>query len=174
VRLARSLGIIAWARFWPCPRFERMLHDPVWSVRRSQRAGRSAHPEALPGVLASSHAARRGLSAVLLALSKIFRAPSRKINCCCGPSRRRAPCGALARRLSLPLNRKSGVAQAALIVAGAFGLEEMRDRGRGVFRPGWPYYWADESLSLLALARAGLAERRAARPDTCAGPASRS
>jgi HEAT repeat protein len=147
-----------------------MLEDRVLERSSLSAAGRSAHPEALPALLgAFEHARGGGVSAVLDALVEYARAFAQNHLLL----RAEAPSRAVVRRLlalSLPSNEDLASRKAALIVAGALGLEQIAPIAAEALSDARLLAEADESLSLLGpRAVPALLERAAhADPDTCA------
>jgi HEAT repeat protein len=170
VRLCALDGINRLGSLLPWRTIEQMLEDPVLERSALSAAGRSAHPEALPALLAAFERARGGgISAVLAALVEYSRAFAQNHLLL----RAEPPARAVVARLlalSLPSNEDLVSRKAALIVAGALGLEAIAPIAAEALSDTRLLAEADESLSLLgSRAVPALLERAAsADPDTCA------
>jgi HEAT repeat protein len=170
VRLCALDGINRLGSLLPWRTIEQMLEDPVLERSALSAAGRSAHPEALAALLGAFERARGGgVSAVLAALVEYARAFAQNhlLLRADGPSR-----AVVARLLALALPSNEDVAsrKAALIVAGALGIEQIAPIAAEALADARLLAEADESLSLLGpRAVPALLERAAhADPDTCA------
>ncbi|HEY4103090.1 MAG TPA: HEAT repeat domain-containing protein [Polyangiaceae bacterium] len=168
VRLCALDGINKLGSLLPWPTVERMLQNPVLERSALAAAGRSAHPEALAALLAAfEHARGGGVSTVLAALVEYCRAFAQNHLLL----RSEDPSRAVVTRLlamSLPSNEELASRKAALIVAGALGLEQIAPIAAEALSDARLLAEADESLSLLgARAVPALLERaRAAEPET--------
>ncbi|HWZ92900.1 MAG TPA: HEAT repeat domain-containing protein [Polyangiaceae bacterium] len=170
VRLCALDGINRLGSLLPWRTIEQMLEDPVLERSALSTAGRSAHPEALPALLAAFERARGGgISAVLAALVEYARAFAQNHLLLRADSPTRAVVARLL-ALSLPSNEDLVSRKAALIVAGALGLEQIAPIAAEALSDTRLLAEADESLSLLgSRAVPALLERAAsADPDTCA------
>jgi HEAT repeat protein len=170
VRLCALDGINRLGSLLPWRIIEDMLEDPVLERSALSAAGRSAHPEALSALLGAFERARGGgISAVLSALVEYARAFAQNhlLLRSEAPSR---PVVARLLALSLPSNEDLPSRKAALIVAGALGLEQIAPIAAEALSDARLLAEADESLSLLGpRAVPALLERAAhADPDTCA------
>jgi len=170
VRLCALDGINRLGSLLPWPIIERMLEDPVLERSALAAAGRSAQPEALGALLAAFERARGGgVSTVLSALVEYARAFAQNQLLL----RTEAPSRAVVARLlalSLPSNEELASRKAALIVAGALGIEQIAPIAAEALSDSRLLAEADESLSLLgSRAVPALLERAAqADADTCA------
>jgi HEAT repeat protein len=170
VRLCALDGINRLGSLLPWRTIEAMLEDPVLERSALSSAGRSAHPEALAALLgAFEHARGGGVSAVLAALVEYARAFAQNHLLL----RAEPPSRAVVMRLlalSLPSNEELPSRKAALIVAGALGIEQIAPIAAEALSDARLLAEADESLSLLgSRAVPALLERAAhADPDTCA------
>ena len=170
VRLCALDGINRLGSLLPWRAIEGMLEDPVLERSALSAAGRSAHPEALSALLRAFERARGGgVSAVLAALVEYARAFAQNHLLL----RAETPSRAVAARLlalSLPSNDDLPSRKAALIVAGALGVEQIAPIAAEALSDARLLAEADESLSLLGpRAVPALLERAAhADPDTCA------
>ncbi|HEX3776049.1 MAG TPA: HEAT repeat domain-containing protein, partial [Polyangiaceae bacterium] len=168
VRLCALDGINRLGSLLPWPTVERMLQNPVLERSALAAAGRSAHPEALGALLVAFEGARGGgVSTVLAALVDYCRAFAQNHLIL----RSEDPSRAVVTRLlalSLPSNEDLTSRKAALIVAGALGLEPIAPIAAEALSDTRLLAEADESLSLLgARAVPALLERaRAAEPET--------
>ncbi|HTA87972.1 MAG TPA: HEAT repeat domain-containing protein [Polyangiaceae bacterium] len=170
VRLCALDGINRLGSLLPWRTIEGMLEDPVLERSALSAAGRSAHPEALSALLRAFERARGGgVSAVLSGLVEYARAFAQNHLLL----RAEAPSRAVVARLlalSLPSNDDLPSRKAALIVAGALGIEQIAPIAAEALSDARLLAEADESLSLLGpRAVPALLERAAhADPDTCA------
>ena len=168
VRLSALDAINRLGSLLPWRSIEAMLGDPVLERSAFAAAGRSAHPEALPALLlAFERALGGGVSAVLSALVEYTRAFAQNPLLV----RVEAPSDAVARRvleLATEQNDDLGSRKAALIVAGALGIERIAPIAAEALSDVRLLAEADESLSLLgARAVPALLKRAAsADPDT--------
>ena len=168
VRLSALDGINRLGSLLPWPTIDGMLTDPVLERSALSAAGRSAHPEALPALLAAFERARGGgVAAVLSALVAYTRAFAQN------PLLVRAetPSAAVvARLLELGTSRNEDLAsrKAALIVAGALGIEQIAPIAAEALSDVRLLAEADESLSLLGprAVHALLQRAATADPDT--------
>ncbi len=170
VRLCALDGINRLGSLLPWRTIEAMLEDPVLERSALSAAGRSAHPEALAALLGAFEDARGGgVSAVLAALVEYARAFAQNHLLL----RAEPPSRAVVMRLlalSLPSNEDLPSRKAALIVAGALGIEQIAPIAAEALSDARLLAEADESLSLLgSRAVPALLERAEhADPDTCA------
>ena len=168
VRLSALDGINHLGSLLPWRTIEAMLHDPVLERSALAAAGRSVQPEALPALLSAFERARGGgVAAVLSALVEYTRAFAQN------PLLVRAepPSRAVVERLlelATTRNEDLGSRKAALIVAGALGIEAIAPIAAQALSDVRLLAEADESLSLLGpRAVSALLERAAsADPDT--------
>lgn len=168
VRLAALDAINRLGALLPWSTIEPLLHDPVLERSALTAAGRSAQPGALPALLAAFERARGGgVSAALTALVEYARAFAQNPLLV----RVEAPSLVVVERL-LELARSDnedlGSRGAALIVAGALGLEPIAPIAAQALSDVRLLAEADEALSLLGpRAVPALLERAAgADPDT--------
>jgi len=165
VRLSALDGINRLGSLLPWPSIEGMLRDPVLERSALAAAGRSAHPEALPALLRALGRARGGgLSIVLAALVEYARTSAQN------PLLARAepPSAAVATRLLELANSKNddlSSRKAALIVAGALGIEQIATIAAEALSDVRLLAEADESLSLLGPRAVPALLRRAAEVD---------
>ena len=170
VRLTALDGINRLGSLLPWNAIERMLGDPVLERSACSAAGRSAHPEAWAALLSALERAHGGgVSAVLSALVTYARGFAQNHLLL----RVSPPSGRVVQRLlglSLPENEDLSTRKAALIVAGALGIEQIAAIAADALSDVRLLAEADESLGLLgARAVPALLERLAsADPDTCA------
>jgi HEAT repeat protein len=168
VRLSALDGINRLGSLLPWRTIEAMLQDPVLERSAFSAAGRSAHPEAWAALLAAFERAHGGgVSAVLAALVEYSRAFAQNQLLL----RADAPSAAVVARLlelSTAFNEDLALRKAALIVAGALGVERIAPIAAEALSDVRLLAEADESLSLLgAKAVPALLERAAnADPDT--------
>jgi len=170
VRLSALDGINRLGSLLPWSIIEAMLHDPVLERSAFAAAGRSAHPEALPALLSALERARGGgVSVVLAALVEYSRTASQN------PLLLRAepPSQAVVTRLlelATSNNDDLSARKAALIVAGALGIEQIAPVAAEALSDVRLLAEADESLSLLGARAVPALLGRAAQadPDTCA------
>jgi len=170
VRLCALDGINRLGSLLPWRTIEQMLEDPVLERSALSAAGRSAHPEALAALLAAFERARGGgVSAVLSALVEYARAFAQNQLLLRSESPSRAVVARLL-ALSLPSNEDVASRKAALIVAGALGIEAIAPIAAEALSDARLLAEADESLSLLGPRAVPALLERAARadPDTCA------
>ncbi|HEY3666113.1 MAG TPA: HEAT repeat domain-containing protein [Polyangiaceae bacterium] len=168
VRLSALDGINRLGSLLPWRTIEAMLSDPVLERSAFSAAGRSTHPEAWGALLAAFERAHgAGVSSVLAALVEYSRAFAQ--NQLLLHSESPSP-SALARLLELAGVGNEDLSQrkAALIVAGALGLERIAPIAADALSDVRLLAEADEALSLLgAKAVPALLERAAnADPDT--------
>jgi len=170
VRLCALDGINRLGTLLPWPIIERMLEDPVLERSALAAAGRSAEPQALGALLAAFERARGGgVFAVLSALVEYARAFAQNHLLL----RTETPSRAVVARLlalALPSNEELASRKAALIVAGALGIEQIAPIAAEALSDSRLLAEADESLSLLGSRAVPALLERAARadPDTCA------
>ena len=168
VRLSALDGINRLGSLLPWRTIETMLGDPVLERSAFAAAGRSAHPEALPALLTAFERARGGgVSAVLSALVEYTRAFAQNPLLV----RAEAPSAEVATRLlalAAPSNDDLGTRKAALIVAGALGIERIAPLAAEALSDARLLAEADESLSLLGprAVSALLLRAASADPDT--------
>jgi len=170
VRLSALDGINRLGSLLPWSTIEGMLQDPVLERSAFAAAGRSAHPEALPALLAALSRARGGgVSVVLAALVDYARTAAQN------PLLVRAapPAPAVVTRLlELATARNEDLAsrKAALIVAGSLGIDQIASIAAEALSDVRLLAEADESLSLLGprAVPALLGRAATADPDTCA------
>jgi HEAT repeat protein len=168
VRLSALDGINRLGSQLPWRTIEAMLKDPVLERSALAAAGRSAQPEALPALLAAFERARGGgVAAVLSALVEYTREFAQNPLLV----RAEAPSRAVVERLlelATPRNEDLNSRKAALIVAGALGIERIAPIAAQALSDVRLLAEADESLSLLGpRAVSALLERAAsADPDT--------
>jgi HEAT repeat protein len=168
VRLSALDGINRLGSLLPWRTIESMLQDPVLERSAFSAAGRSTHPEAWPALLAAFERAHGGgVSAVLTALVEYSRAFAQNQLLL----RTDPPSPAVVLRLlelSTVANEDLALRKAALIVAGALGVERIAPIAAEALSDVRLLAEADESLSLLgAKAVPALLERAAnADPDT--------
>ena len=168
VRLSALDGINRTGSLLPWPTIETMLGDPVLERSAFAAAGRSAHPEALSALLAAFERAHgAGVAAVLSALVEYTRAFAQN------PLLVRAEvpaAGVVQRLLELAASSNEDLVsrKAALIVAGALGIERIAPMAAEALSDARLLAEADESLSLLGVrAVPALLQRAAdADPDT--------
>ena len=168
VRLTALDGINQLGSLLPWRAIESMLGDPVLERSAFAAAGRSAHPEALPALLGALETAHGGgVSAVLSALVEFSRASAQN------PLLVRAepPTPRVALRLlelAAATNEDLALRKAALIVAGALGIERIAPLAAEALSDGRLLAEADESLSLLGsrAVPALLLRAQSADPDT--------
>ncbi|HYQ03028.1 MAG TPA: HEAT repeat domain-containing protein [Polyangiaceae bacterium] len=168
VRLSALDGINRLGSLLPWPTIEGMLHDPVLERSALAAAGRSAHPEALPALLAALERARGGgIAMVLSALAEYARTAAQ--NPLLVRSDPASPAVA-ARLLSLAAAKNEDLAsrKAALIVAGALGIEAIAPIAAEALADVRLLSEADESLGLLGpkAVPALLGRAENADPDT--------
>jgi HEAT repeat protein len=165
VRLSALDGINRLGSLLPWPIIEGMLHDPVLERSALAAAGRSAHPEALPALLAALERARGGgVAVVLSALVEYARTSAQN------PLLVRAqpPSAAVAARLlSLATVENDDLSsrKAALIVSGALGIEAIAPIAAEALSDVRLLAEADESLSLLGPRAVPALLGRAAKAD---------
>jgi HEAT repeat protein len=149
VRLSALDGINRLGSLLPWSTIEGMLQDPVLERSAFAAAGRSAHPEALPALLAAFSRARGGgVAVVLAALVDYARTAAQNPLLV----RVEPPSAAVATRLlELATARNEDLAsrKAALIVAGALGVEGIASTAAEALSDVRLLAEADESLSLL-------------------------
>ncbi|MEO6602629.1 MAG: HEAT repeat domain-containing protein, partial [Polyangiaceae bacterium] len=168
VRLSALDGINRLGSLLPWRTVEAMLHDPVLERSALAAAGRSAQPEALPALLAAFERARGGgVSVVLSALVEYTREFAQNPL----PVRAGAPSRAVVERLlelATARNEDLSSRKAALVVAGALGIERIAPIAAQALSDVRLLAEADESLSFLgSRSVAALLERAAsADPDT--------
>ncbi len=168
VRLSALDGINRLGSLLPWRTIESMLQDPVLERSAFSAAGRSTHPEAWAALLSAFERAHGGgVSAVLTALVEYSRAFAQNQLLL----RADAPSPAVVKRLlelSTASNEDLALRKAALIVAGALGVERIAPIAAEALSDVRLLAEADESLSLLgAKAVPALLERAAnADPDT--------
>ncbi|HET7543337.1 MAG TPA: HEAT repeat domain-containing protein [Polyangiaceae bacterium] len=165
VRLSALDGINRLGSLLPWQTIEGMLQDPVLERSALAAAGRSALPEALPALLSSLERARGGgISVVLSALVEFSRISAQN------PLLVRAepPSAAVAQRLlslAAPENEDLSSRKAALIVAGALGIEAIAPIAAEALADVRLLAEADESLSLLGPRAVPALLGRAAKAD---------
>jgi HEAT repeat protein len=168
VRLCALDGINRLGSLLSWRTIESMLGDPVLERSACSAAGRSSHPEAWGALLAAFERARGGgVSAVLSALVEYSRAFAQNQLLL----RAEPPTVAVVERLlglASTRNDDLGSRKAALIVAGALGVERIAPIAAEALSDVRLLAEADESLSLLgARAVPALLERaQSADPDT--------
>ncbi|HEY3254070.1 MAG TPA: HEAT repeat domain-containing protein [Polyangiaceae bacterium] len=168
VRLSALDGINRLGSLLPWSTIESMLQDPVLERSAFAAAGRSAHPEALPALLSALERARGGgISVVLAALVEYARTAAQNPLLV----RTEPPSAAVVSRLlELATSRNEDLAacKAALIVAGALGIEPIAPIAAEALSDVRLLAEADESLSLLGprAVPALLGRARSADPDT--------
>ncbi|MEP7049908.1 MAG: hypothetical protein ABJB12_06125, partial [Pseudomonadota bacterium] len=168
VRLSALDGINRLGSLLPWSVIDSLLSDPVLERSAFSAAGRCSHPEAWPALLAAFERARGGgVSAVLSALVEYSRAfAQNQLLLRAHP----ASPALVARLLELAAAQNEDLAsrKAALIVAGALGLQQIAPIAAEALSDARLLADADESLSLLgAKAVPALLERAAhADPDT--------
>jgi HEAT repeat protein len=149
VRLSALDGINRLGSLLPWQTIEVMLRDPVLERSALAAAGRSAHPEALPALLSALERARGGgVAVVLAALVEYARTAAQN------PLLLRAelPSEAVTTRLlSLATAQNDDIStrKAALIVAGALGIEAIAPIAAEALSDVRLLAEADEALSLL-------------------------
>ncbi len=170
VRLTALDGINRLGSLLPWPAIERMLMDPVLERSALSAAGRSTHPEAWGALLSAFERARGGgLYTVLSALLEYARGFAQS-----KPLLRSEPPSEIVverlLRLSGADNEDLASRKAALIVAGALGVERIAPIAADALSDVRLLGEANETLSLLgARAVPALLERLAgADPETCA------
>jgi len=168
VRLSALDGINRLGSLLPWSTIESMLHDPVLERSALAAAGRSAHPEALPALLKALERARGGAVAVVLtALVEYARTAAQNPLLV----RVEAPSpGVTTRLLDLAGAKNEDLAsrKAALIVAGALGIDAIAPIAAEALSDVRLLAEADESLSLLGpkAVPALLGRAASADPDT--------
>ena len=168
VRLSALDGINRLGSLLPWPTIEGMLHDPVLERSALAAAGRSAHPEALPALLSALERARGGgIAMVLSALAEYARtAAQNPLLVRTDP----ASPAVVARLLSLASAKNEDLTsrKAALIVAGALGIEAIAPIAAEALADVRLLSEADESLGLLGpkAVPALLGRAENADPDT--------
>ncbi|HKO52864.1 MAG TPA: HEAT repeat domain-containing protein [Polyangiaceae bacterium] len=165
VRLSALDGINRLGSLLPWSTIEGMLQDPVLERSAFAAAGRTAHPEALPALLSALERARGGgVSVVLAALAEYSRTAAQN------PLLVRAepPSPAVATRLlELATSKNDDLAsrKAALIVAGALGIDQIAPIAAEALADVRLLAEADESLSLLGPRAVPALLGRAAKAD---------
>lgn len=149
VKLSALDGINRLGSPLPFRTIEPLLADPVLQRSAVAAAGRSAHPEALPALLAAFESARGGgVASVLAALVEYTRAFAQNPLLV----RAEAPTAEVRERLlALATSRNDDISsrKAALIVAGALGIERIAPIAAEALSEPRLLAEADESLSLL-------------------------
>ncbi|HEY0465585.1 MAG TPA: HEAT repeat domain-containing protein, partial [Polyangiaceae bacterium] len=165
VRLSALDGINRLGSLLPWPSIEAMLQDPVLERSALAAAGRSAHPEALPALLSALERARGGgVSVVLAALVEYARTATQNPLLV----RTEPPSAAVVTRLlslAAPENDELSSRKAALIVAGALGIEQLAPIAAEALSDVRLLAEADEALSLLGPKAVPALLGRAAKAD---------
>ena len=165
VRLSALDGINRLGSLLPWSSIEGMLQDPVLERSAFAAAGRSGHPEALPALLSAFSRARGGGVAVVLAALVEYARTSAQ-----NPLLVRAepPSPAVVSRLlELATSRNDDLSsrKAALIVAGALGIDQIAPIAAEALSDVRLLAEADESLSLLGSRAVPALLGRAAKAD---------
>jgi len=149
VRLSALDGINRLGSLLPWPTIETMLHDPVLERSALAAAGRSAHAEALPALLAALERARGGGVAVVLAALMDYARTAAQNPLLLRADRPSEAVTARLLALATAQNDDISTRKAALIVSGALGIEAVAAIAAEALSDVRLLAEADESLSLL-------------------------
>jgi len=165
VRLSALDGINRLGSLLPWGTIESILHDPVLERSALAAAGRSAHPEALQALLSALERARGGgVAVVLSALVEYTRTAAQNTLLLRGEP----PSAAVVARLlelAAASNDDLSSRKAALIAAGALGIESIAPVAAEALSDVRLLAEADESLSLLGARAVPALLGRAAKAD---------